>query len=153
MPNYIFHDALCPSSTSFNDTFVHIQHLFMIPYANLFMTPYVYLLHLIMTPYSHLLHLLMTPYASGSQPFLHRGTLLSSLNFRGTPITENDLLYEKNLLYALIHVLYLCIDNYIIHLTMEFISVNLVYSECLFIIYCFCSFIMSAIKGGHPKQT
>ena len=32
----------------------------------------------------------MSHYGSGSQPFLHRGTLLSSLNFRGTPITENE---------------------------------------------------------------
>ena len=29
-------------------------------------------------------------YPSGSQPLLYRGTLLNSLNFRGTPITKHE---------------------------------------------------------------
>ena len=32
-------------------------------------------------------------------------------------------------------------------LELEFMFANLVYSKSLFLIYCFCSFIMSAIKG------
>ena len=62
-------------------------------------------------------------------------------------MTRADLKHCGKIPDSLIHVFYLCIDNCIIQLTMEFISANLVYSKCLFLIYCFCSFIMSAIKG------
>ena len=55
--------------------------------------------------------------------------------------------------YTLIHVFYLCTDNYIIQLSLEFVFANLVYSKFMFLVDCFRSFIKSAIKEGDPKQT